>query len=72
MICDGCVVMTACKPRPGAVAISRLDSVAELRKRLQVIFCWVEKCLGQSLWQVTCCEVVVVVGKRSVRKKLAL
>lgn len=52
MICNGRVVMSASSPSPGAVPRSRLDGVAELRKAFQVILCWVDKCLGQSLRRV--------------------
>lgn len=34
LICDGSLVMSACDATPAAVAFSRLDSVAELRKEL--------------------------------------
>lgn len=66
MIRDGCLMMSVCDPSPGAVAISRLDSVVELRKEFQVIFGWVEECLGQLLQRVVYCEVVVEGGKRGV------
>ena len=72
MICDGCLVMLACNPGPGAVAIPRLDGVAELHKGFQVICRWADRCLGQLLRRVVSREVVVEGGKRSVRKKLAL
>lgn len=52
MICDGCLVMLACNPGPGAVAIPRLDDVAELHKEFQVICCWADGCLGQLLQRV--------------------
>ena len=52
MICDGCLVMLACNPSPGAVAIPRLDDVAELHKEFQVICCWADGCLGQLLQRV--------------------
>lgn len=38
----------------------------------QVISCRAEKCLGQSLRRVVSLEVVVELGKRGVRQKLAL
>jgi hypothetical protein len=64
--------MMVCNPSPGAVAISRLDSVAKLSKEVQVICCRADECLGQLLRRVVSCEVVVEVGKRGVRRKLAL
>lgn len=67
-----CVMILMSTPEPGAVTISRLDSAAKLRKGLQVICCWLEKCLGQLLRCVVPLEVVVEVGKRGVRQKLAL
>ena len=65
--CDGCLMMSVCDPSPGTVAISRLDSVAELRKEFQVIFGGVEECLGQLLRRVVSREGVLEVGKRGVR-----
>jgi hypothetical protein len=65
-------MMLMCNSSRGAAAIFRLDSVARLSKGMQIMFCRVEKCLGQLLWQVVSREVVVEAGKRSVRQELTL